>query len=168
MSQVTLRVVYLGKEVEVDIGTDTDVGDIDTGMRTVSALYAWYGTLQASEQRKADELDAKYRYWRSTTTEDRLTKYPKDAEWKVKTYVESQPKFVEFKTLIAKLEENASVLSSAMQALQMKGEMLRSIGARNRVELDATGMTTKTNNDGRTVTSKRPRSDQRSESVEEE
>jgi hypothetical protein len=90
-----------------------------------------------------EKVDAFYRKWRAETTKKLMAANDKLAEWKLKQEVEAQPKFLEYKDAIAKSITNATLARSVFEAFKIKANVLQSTGARQRAELDSTGMVTK-------------------------
>jgi hypothetical protein len=124
----------------IEFNTDTFlVNDIDTEMDQVASLMAYWGSVLASATREQMEADASYREWRALVSEE----YSTLSEAKIKAKIEAHPKFMIYKKALAKLEENIILATKAFASFDKKGNMLQSRGARERGELEATGMHTK-------------------------
>jgi hypothetical protein len=146
MSENTITLTVDGQNVELDIGQDTaiNVEDLSGEMERIAALIAWYGRVLAAAIRSRDIADDDYRHWRAVFARDHVASNPKDAEHKVKSAIESDRKFITYKRIIRDRGETALRLQKAVDALEIKAEILRSIGANLREEFRATGLTTPT------------------------
>jgi len=131
-----------GIEVELDVNVDLPIADVSNDMDRVASQMAWWGSVWASAEREAAEVDAHYRRWRAMKLKQVLSKDPKLAEWKVKAEVESDAKFLEFKTAAATADENITLARAMFASAGKKANQLQSKGAMQRSELAATGMTT--------------------------
>ena len=139
-SLVTIKVD--GKEVSVDTRVKLGIVDISEGMDKVAAEMAYWGSVWAAAEKESIEVEAAYRTWRAQFAERVLAEDPKLAEWKVKQKIESDPRFIKFKTAQAVAKRNATVTKSTFESYKTKASMLQSKGAMSRAELDATSMRT--------------------------
>jgi hypothetical protein len=146
MSENTITLKVDGVDVTLDIGADTaiDVENVSGVMERIAALIAWYGRVLAAAVRSRDIADDDYRHWRAVFARDHVANNPKDAEHKVKSAIESDRKFIAYKRAIRDRGEIALRLQKAVDALEIKAEILRSIGANLREEFRATGLNTPT------------------------
>jgi len=141
-----IRLVIDGDEVtkSVDELCRINDTDLDEEMRKAAPDIAYWGAVLADAQEALDTLDTEYRVMRARKTQELLASEPKLAEWKVKAAIESLPEFEAIKSRIAAATRSVGVLWSVYTSMQHKSELIRSVGARKRSELDATGMSTPT------------------------
>jgi hypothetical protein len=125
-----------------DTEREAAIHELDEDMDTVSARIAFFGELLASASEEAVNVDAAYRNWRASESLKALQADPKIAEWKVRSEIEASDKFKKFKEAIARAEYNQTSLKTLIRALEEKSPNLRSKGARQRAELEATDMST--------------------------
>lgn len=135
--------IAIGEEtVEIDTEKEAAIHDVSSDMATVSARIAWFGELLAAAEEELVIVDAAYRNWRAKEYTAGLKKDPKIAEWKLKANVEASDAFTNWKEAIGKATYNVTALKNLIKALEEKSPNLRSKGARQRAELDATDMST--------------------------
>lgn len=131
-----------GEQIELPINDGLPIADVSTDMDRVAAMMGFWASVWASAEREAEEVDAHYRRWRARKTAELLDGDPKLAEWKVKAQIESDDKFVQFKSAAAKCQEAIVAARGVVDSFDKKANALQSKGAMMRKELDATGMTT--------------------------
>lgn len=119
------------------------IHDVSAEMETVASDIAFHGRMLGAAEKQREEIDARYRQWRAEVANKCLANDPKMAEWKVKAFIESQPDFIKLKKFAAQVTEWIVTLNWACKALMQKSELLRSMGAAERQQLQATGMTTR-------------------------
>lgn len=137
------KITVAGIEVELDTADGLPIADISADMDQVASQMAWWASVWAAAERERMEADAFYRRWRGIETLRHAETKPPPAEWKVRAMVEADPKFVEYKAAMARAEENVTLAKGVWESYAKKANMLQSRGARERQELEATGMTTK-------------------------
>lgn len=136
--------ITIGEDpLEIDVNEEAAIHELSADMDNVSARIAFYGEVLAAASEEKIRVDAAYRNWRAKMSSDILAKDDKLAEWKAKARIESEQAFSDYKSAIAKTEYNVTALTNLILALKEKSPNLRSKGARERAELDSTGMTTK-------------------------
>ena len=143
MSFNKIDITVNGERLEVDLNVELEITDISEGMKKVAAQMAFWGSVWAAAEGEMEKVDAFYRKWRAETSRKIAAANEKLAEWKLKQEVEAQPKFLEYKDAIAKSITNATLARSVFEAFKIKANVLQSKGARERAELDSTGMTTR-------------------------
>jgi len=132
-----------GSTITVDpiqLGT---IHDVSSEMETIAADIGYYGQLLGAAEKQRDELDARYRSWRAEISNKCLANDPKMAEWKVKSFIEGQPDFLKLKRHAAQIQEWITTLVWVCKALSQKAELLRSMGATERQQYQATNMRTR-------------------------
>jgi hypothetical protein len=136
--------VKLGKEeFEINVEEVAGIGEnIDEEMDRVSAQIAFYGTLLATARCETVILDSLYRKWRAGVAHKSLVEDSKLSEWKTKSAIESDDKFMTYKQAEAHCRYNETVLENFVVALKEKSQNLRSKGARMREEMAAINMGT--------------------------
>lgn len=141
-----IEVITIGDEnFEIDFERIAAIGpDLDEEMDTVSSQIAFYGKLLARSQEERVILDSLYRNWKAKIANEVLKKDEKTAEWKVRSIVEANDKFLTFKKAESACQRNETVLETLIKALLEKSPNLRSKGARLREELKSVDMTTRT------------------------
>lgn len=130
------------KKFKVDVVAECRIVDLDADMAEVAARIAYWGAVLGSAIEERDLCDARYRAWRAKINKAALEKDPKISEWKVKATIEADKTFMQYKTASAAAEHNVVTLTYLIKALMEKSPNLRSKGARERAELDATDMST--------------------------
>lgn len=133
-----------GEVVELDITAETAIvrEQLDEDMDRIASRIAWYGRLLSVLVAHRDSCDDRYRHWRATKAQDVLSRDAKVAEWRVKMSIEADPQFPSHREAIRKANELVIRIEKAIDALEIKAGLLRSIGARERAELESTGMST--------------------------
>ncbi len=131
-----------GTKVEFNTRTHFPVGDLSADMGDVASAMAWWGSVWAAAAAEAIDADAYYRAWRAQTSEKFLAEDGKLSVDKLKNKVEGHPDFLKCKKALALAEENVTLSKACFNALEKKGNMLQSLGAKTRAELGATGMST--------------------------
>jgi hypothetical protein len=139
-----------GQSFTINTKEICQITDVGGDMTKVSAQIAFYGKLVGAAEKTRDRLDAAYRSWKSNRMVETMAQDPKLAEWKVKAIVEAKPEFAEFKAKHAEASSWVTSLYWLCRALSHKAEILRSLGATQRSEADATGMTTRTKKEQKT------------------
>lgn len=135
--------IHVGDEsFRIAFDAETEVINIDEGMRTVASRIAHWGNVYALAEEELDAADAAYRSWRAEATRELLASDGKLAEWKCKAEIEASQGFQLHKLAIARAQRAVTFLGKLIDALKEKSQNLRSIGARARAELEATGMST--------------------------
>jgi hypothetical protein len=141
-----------GEEVVIELGDQrftynfeelTEIVDVNEGMKGAASQIAYWGNVLSLAEALAEEADASYRGWRAKSISELLSADPKLAEWKAKAEVEASVGFQLHKLAQARANRNVSSLQRLLMGLTHKSELLRSVGARQRAELEATGMTTR-------------------------
>lgn len=151
MSDNIIRIKIDDQIHEVDVDEDTSIKDLDSDMRQIPGLIGWYGRLLATARAQAVVIDGEYRRWRAVVA----MKSDGKAEHKIKTDIEATAKFSEWKKAIATIEETVVSLEKAYEALRVKADMLRSLGAMSREELRSTTVETKIDFDGSSLEERR-------------
>ena len=140
----TLIIEVDGREVTLDIEGDTASVDIDEDMVNIAPLIAWYGRLLAAARHTTDRLEVDIKRYKAVATQDIQAKAGgKLAEWKVRAEVDASPTLANLRYDLATAWEVANRLDTALAALKVKAEMLRSRGAMMRAEWNSTSMATK-------------------------
>jgi len=125
---------------EVDVSGELRIGgDLGKEMSRLPGQVAYYGGALAEAQALEAQVTAQYRAWRAKQIEAVLESEPKLAEWKVKAKLEALPQFMQHKEAIARTEKVVRDLWAVYEAFLRKADMLRSKGARQRAELEASG-----------------------------
>jgi hypothetical protein len=138
----------IGNEtLTIDTELETRIHDVSADMDTVSARISFFGEALAAAEEESVIVDAKYRQWRAREKLGALKGDEKLADWKLNAQIEASDAFMQYKMAIAKAAYNTQSLKSLIDALKEKSPNLRSKGARQRAELDATDMVTKTSED---------------------
>lgn len=140
-----IEVTVDGRAVALDVDADTaiTVETLDADMEAIPGLLAWYGRVLAAAIRHRDTLDDRYRAWRATRTQHELGRDGKIAEHKIKAAIEADRGFLVHRAAMAAAEELVTRLAKAHAALEVKADVLRSLGANARAELEAHGMATR-------------------------
>lgn len=140
-----IEVTVDGRAVALDVDADTaiTVETLDADMEAIPGLLAWYGRVLAAAIRQRDTLDDRYRAWRATRTQHELGRDAKIAEHKIKAAIEADRGFLLHRAAMAAAEELVTRLAKAHAALEVKADVLRSLGANARAELEAHGMATR-------------------------
>lgn len=83
-------------------------------------MIAEWGCKLAEAERELIQAEAHYRAWRATFANEVCAKSKKGTppEWRVRTKIESQPKFLVYKDGLAEAAYNVRLLSSIVDALQ--------------------------------------------------
>jgi len=144
MSFNKIDITVNGEKLAMDLNETLEIGDISEDMKKVAAQMGFWGSVWAAAEGEMERCDAFYRKWRAETTKKLMAANDKMAEWKLKQEVEADPKFIQYKEAIAKSITNATLARSVFEAFKIKSNVLQSKGARERAELDSTGMTTPT------------------------
>jgi len=133
----------IGEETfEIDVVAECRITDLDKDMAEVAARIAYWGAVLGAAIEERDLCEARYRAWRAKINTAALEEDPKIAEWKVKATIEADKTFMQYKEASARAEHNVATLNYLIRALMEKSPNLRSKGARERAELDATDMST--------------------------
>lgn len=138
-----IEVVVDGEKVLVDIASELEIVDISTEMSQVAAKMSWWGNVWGAAEEEAERVDSHYRHWRAQMGQKIMGADPKTAEWKVKQEIEADPAFIKFKEAHAKALGNVTRVRGVFEAFKAKANQLQSKGAREREELGATGMVTR-------------------------
>lgn len=142
MTENEITLVVDGKEVTVDVENATSITDISEDMTTVASVLAWFGALWAAARENHQEAEDTYRAWRADATIRAIESDPKAAEWKVKQMVDASSAFASHKRSLRGHQRTVDRLGTALEAIRVKADMLRSKGANMRAELDSTNMKT--------------------------
>jgi hypothetical protein len=132
------------EKISIDINEILMVGDLSEDMDKVASQIGHYGALLGAAQEELTKVDGLYRNWRAKEAAAITKKDSKIPEHKVKAKIDSQETFVKYKTAKALCEKNVITLQNVIKALLEKSPNLRSRGARERAEFEATDMTTRT------------------------
>lgn len=143
-NEITLNVD--GQTTTVDIESMVAIFDLSEDMSTVASNMAWLGSLWAAAREERERAENIYRAWRARASKEVLEDDPKMAEWKVKLAIESDPDFLDHKAAMREAQRVVDRLSTALDAVSTKADMLRSKGANARAELDATSLATRRTN----------------------
>lgn len=116
-----------GQEVETRIEPEilALTGDHDRDAADVASWLGLVAELLAEATQALEDADVEYRHWRAVASRSVLLEDPKTAEWKVKTEVETHPRFPVVKAPLAKLEADIAFLRGYHDALIAKGQMIR-------------------------------------------
>jgi len=132
-----------GQETTLDVESDTSINDLTEDMDVIAPTIAWYGRVLAAARRAAERTDDEAKIWKAKFNDNLLSTDGKVAEWKAKAQMESHPQFARLREDCRAAWELVNRLDTALQALLIKADMLRSRGAWERAEMSATGMTTR-------------------------
>lgn len=133
-----------GALITVDVEGDTAIMDLSEDMTNVASILAWYGSLWAAARENLQEREDMYRAWRAEVSEQILEDDPKLSEWKVKNSVDNSTAFAAHKKGLRNAQRLVDRLTTALEAVRVKADMLRSKGANARAELDTTSLKTRT------------------------
>lgn len=131
-----------GVNLTLDVSADTEISDLTEDMAEMASKIAWYGRVLASCRQSADVAEDGFRAWKATTIEAILADDPKKAEWKCKAALEAHPGWARHKGLIANTWREVNEVEAALNGLRAKADMLRSLGAAARSEMDTIGLST--------------------------
>jgi hypothetical protein len=123
-------------------------GSIDQDMDEAASKIAWAGAALGQVEAALVRLDAEYRTWRADETENVLSVNDKLSEWKIKSLIESNVRFADYKKRIAELEGLKAKMRTTVFAFSSQADTLRSRGANLRAEMKAHGMNTPLNPTG--------------------
>lgn len=138
-----IEVKVNGVDYKIDRDELLEIGDIDYDMGRIASDMAFWARVWAESEREKIQVEAHYRTWRARETMELLEADPKLAEWKAKTRVEADKKFLIHKTAQAQAAHNAVLCRGVFLSLEKKANLLQSKGAKARAEYEATGMSTK-------------------------
>jgi hypothetical protein len=141
MSKIELKIG--AEEIIIDTDEETLITDLSTDMEQIAARISRMGSLLAASERERDQNDARYRKWRASVALQKMKKDQKIAEWKVKASIEETERFEQFKMAASQCTYNCTALYNLIVALREKSQILRSLGATARAELESTGQTTR-------------------------
>ena len=96
---VTMKIE--GKDIVVDLDAELEIHDVSEDQKRVAAQMGWWASVWAAAENERVRVDAFYRRWRAGEGKAILDKDPKLAEWKVRQYVEADPKFAKLKEALA-------------------------------------------------------------------
>jgi len=131
------EVVVVIRDEEVNITKELGIGpDLGQEMASIPGQLAYFGTMLSEAQANQARVEAEYRAWRAKQIEVFLEADPKLAEWKVRAQVEVLPQFMSHKEAQAKAEKFVHDLWAVYDAFGRKADMLRSKGARERMDLE--------------------------------
>lgn len=117
--------------------SELEIGDISADMTMVPAQVAYWGAVWAAAEEEKMLADAAYRQWRANLSNKILERDPRLAEWKVKSLVESDEKFVSLKAALAKAENNVFLARTRHESFKVKAATLQSRGAIDRAGLSS-------------------------------
>jgi hypothetical protein len=160
MSQGIIEIKLGDTVIKINTDEETLIHEVSSDMDTAASRIAFYGELLGAVAEEKMKVDSAYRSWRAKFTLSLLEKEEKTAEWKMKAAIEATQTFLDFKAAIAKATYNEVSLNNLIVALKEKSPNLRSKGARQRAELDATDMNTKSTQSLKNETTLRELSEQ--------
>lgn len=114
------------------------IKSVGSDMDDIGARLSWIAQLWGAAEEERELVDAQYRAWRAKAGEKLLAK-DVSSEWKVKQAIEADPRFIEFKKMIARTIRNCTVLKALFASLDAKSRLLQSKSATLRAEMGATG-----------------------------
>lgn len=143
MSKFLKRVIVVdGEDICVDVDAELPIVDVDEDMRRVAAQMGYWGAVMGAAEREKEAVDAFYRRWRAQTQNAILESDPKLSEYKVKSRIEAEAKFLELKDAYARCCEAHTTSRNTFEALGRRANLLQSMGAKLRTELEAGRKTT--------------------------
>ena len=115
----TFRYTVAGTEVEtrLNLGLLDKGTDLSEEAGTIASTMGLVANLLGITGETLDLADSEYRSWRATFAKVIDDKLP---EWKVRNRTESDPKFLEHKRKIARLEGDLAFLRAFLDALEAK------------------------------------------------
>jgi len=131
---------------EIKLGTDVYTfnpadliitGRDDPDLKQAAAKFAWWLIVAARARRKVSLADRDYRRWRAREANSLLAKDPKLSEGKRDNLVTDTDDFSLYKRRIADFQKAADIADAAAQGYDKKMDMLRTLRADRRAELDA-------------------------------
>lgn len=131
------EIVVDGETIVVDVNGDMPIVDVHDDMCNVSALMAYWGAIFGAAEREKESVDSFYRRWRAQRTNEILLADNKLAEYKVKSAIEADDEFLKFKDASSRCTEACVTAKSVFESLGRKANLLQSMGARIRTELEA-------------------------------
>lgn len=137
-----LDLQVLGERIQANIGEQLRIMDLSNDMDEVASLIGYWGEVWGRAEEEKVRVDGEYRHWAARIALKLMDDPKRGSEWKVKAAVEGDPKFREWKAAIGRTEYNVTTLKAVFEAFKAKGNQLQSRGARERAELEKTGMRT--------------------------
>lgn len=132
-----------GKLVTLDFAEDLGIFDLNKEQKEIAGKMAYWGAVWGSAEGEKIKTEAQYRRWRAELTTRILEKDPKLAEWKVRSLIESDDKFLMYKEAISRAEEQVITCRSLFDSYKKKANQLQSQGAFERASFNATKIRTK-------------------------
>jgi hypothetical protein len=134
----------MGLEVDFDVteGSSIRIHDLSMDMGEVAAHIAYWGHVQGTAEEEEIQVDAHYRAWRANAGKALLAKDSKLSEAKVKMLLEADPEFLRHKHAEAEARRITTTAKTMVAAYEAKSRALQSVGARERAELESTGLVT--------------------------
>ena len=136
-----------GEDVEVLIlgeGADLPIGsNLSEEMSRVSALMAYWSSVLAEAESEQVKVDAWYRRFRASI-KNKFGDAKGMSDWKLNAKIESSDGFLSHKEAVAQAQKNVALCSGMVKAFEKKANMLQSIGAHARSEINAQGIRTPT------------------------
>jgi hypothetical protein len=130
-------IVVDGEKVVADVDEELPIVDVDMDIRRVAAQMGFWGNVKGAAEREKEATDAYYRRWRGQKTLDVNKAQPSLSEYKVKAEVEADDQFLKLKDAYARCCEACEVAGNMFTALEKRANLLQSVGAKLRTELEA-------------------------------
>lgn len=135
-------IVVNGTKVSLD-RSDLIIHSIDDAQRHAASEMAWWGSVWAAAEEEHLKADAYYRQWRARLKVSIMDVKPAPAEHKVNALIESEKRFYELKSAIAKAKQNVITAETMFKSYDKQGAMAKSIGDRMVKEITGQGRNTR-------------------------
>lgn len=138
-----ITLIIDGQEHILDIAGDVGINDLDEDMREHPGLLSWYTRVAAAARARVRQLEAELKACEGRFLEDYLSDQPRLAYDKAKMLIRTEDEWMTRVRNLTEAQHTLDRLDGAVTALGERGWMLRSLGARDRTEMEQLDITTK-------------------------